>query len=656
MKIGVDYYPEHWDKSMWKQDADLMARTGVKLVRIAEFSWAKLEPREGEYDFEWLDEMIGIFADRSIGVVLCVPTNCPPVWLYKEHPEIVRKGTDGNRIQTGIRGHRCINSAVFMDYAKNITQQLAVRYANNPAITAWQIDNELEAYSCTCDECKEKFRDWLIDKYNDIDTINTAYGTDVWSAVYSDISDVEPPNAYPMEWQNPSLCLDWHRFTSYSVTEYVRSLVYEIRKENQKVPVTTNTFFCEDRPDYYELFDKLDFVSYDNYPPTRLPENKDDYYSHAFHLDFMRGIKGEKFWVMEQLSGITGCWAPMSTAPKPGMIMGYSLQAVAHGADSVLHFRWRSAVKGAEMFCHGLIDHSNVPGRRFSEFEELCKNVSKLGVIDTTRIVSDIAIIYTSDNDFALRNQPQSDNFSYMKQLREYHAAFTRLGANVDIVPPTADLSIYKLVIAPSMFVYKKAEVENIYRYVINGGTVVLTSRSGVKDSNNNCIMQPLPTVYRDLIGAEITEYDPVGYEKRLIRDFAGNEFECHTWCDILQLTSARAYAEYDDGYYRCCPAVTMNRYCSGVAYYVGTECNSDFYEDFASNLMKQTGIPRLKGLPAGIEVTTRTNGLDEYIFFFNNSEETAEINLPKPMYSLLSSVGKETLELRPFEMEVVRK
>ena len=370
----------------------------------------------------------------------------------------------------------------------------------------------------------------------------------------------------------------------------------------------------------------------------------------------MRGIKGKKFWIMEQLSGPTGSWAPMTQTPRPGQIMGYSLQAIAHGADTVVHFRWRTAVSGAEMHWHGLIDHSNVPGRRFNEFAELCNTVGKLGLIESTEIVSDIAIIYCPENDWAFKIQPQTEGFYYLEQLKYFHSAFSRYGANIDIVPADADLSHYKVVVAPTMYVYDRKSAENIYRYAINGGTLILTNRSGVKDSNNNCIMQPLPTVYKELVGAEVTEYDPIGNNNQTIVDFAGNRFSCSQWCDILTLTTAKAYAEYDDGFYRCCPAVTMNRYCNGVVYYVGTICEMDFYENFAGNVMRQTGIPRLKGLPAGVEVTTRTNGIDEFICFFNNSEENAEISLPKAMFSILTGVGKDKVTLKPFGFDIVRK
>lgn len=656
MKIGVDYYPEQWDRAMWQKDAEIMARTGVKLVRIGEFAWSRLEPREGELDFNWLDEIIALFSKYAIGIVMCTPTNCPPLWLYEKHPEILRVGADGKRVRTGIRGHRCINSPIFRDHAKRITELLVRRYSGNPAIAALQIDNELEAYPCSCDVCREKFRQWLLEKYDDLDGINRAFGNSVWSGEYSSISQIEPPSDYPEAWQNPALCLDWYRFRSDSTADFIREEMLIIRLEDTKVPITTNACFSENTPDIYKMYEMLDMVSYDNYPPVRIPEESDAVYSHAFYLDLMRGIKGKNFWIMEQLSGITGSWSPMTPAPRAGMIMGYALQAMVHGAENVLHFRWRTACTGAEMYWHGILDHSNLPNRRYLEFSDLCKRTAQLSILDGTQIISEAAILYSPESEAALKIQPQSYGFSYMEQLRTYHKALSRFGVNIDVVSPESDLSGYKLVIAPSIYVNKKGVSENIYRFVINGGTLVMTPRSGVKDENNNCIMDRLPTIYKELIGAEITEYDPIGNNKQHIRDFAGNEFECSIWCDILRLTTAKAYAEYSDGEFRCMPSVTMNRYCSGVAYYVGTICNSDFYESFVSNLLMQTGIPKLRGLPAGVEVTTRTNGRDEYICFFNNSEKSVVIPLPKPMYSMVNSIGKDRLELHPFEMDIVRK
>jgi len=653
MRIGVDYYPEQWGSQFWEKDIEMMAQTGIKTVRIGDMAWSEIEPKEGEFDFRSFDDIMRMFKRHNIEVVIGIPTNCPPLWLYHSHPEIIRTDRDGKRIQTGLRDQVCINSPVFVDYAKKLTERMVRRYGSDINVAGWQIINRTAVQPCSCDACKAQFRTWLIDKYDTLENINNALGTYACIGQYSDISQIQPPSGWPESGQNPALCLEYSRFCSDSIFKYVKEIMLTVKREAPKAKVTANACISEYNPDLYSLFGELDFVSCSNYP---VKKNNDVNDSSAFFLDFMRGINGRGFWITEQHSDPEGETLPMSPAAKPGQLAGYAFQAIAHGADNILFYRWRSAVSGPDMFRRGLIDHSGVPGRRFYEFSEFCKTVSKISVLDTTELVSDVAILYDYNNEWALRIQPQTDGFNYIDQLKKFHAAFAGYGANIDIVSPDSDLSVYKAVIAPAMYIYKKTSAENIYRYVINGGTLVLTSRSGEKDANNNCIADSLPTVYKDLIGAEVTEYDPIGNKEQTIVDFAGNKFACSQWCDVLRLTTAKAYAEYNESYYKCSPAVTMNRYCSGVAYYVGTVGNADFYESLVGNIMRQTGIPRLKGLPYGVEVTTRTNGLNNFICFFNNSDKEAVISLPKSMYSIIESIGKEKIELRPLGFDIVRK
>ncbi|MCI1268912.1 MAG: beta-galactosidase [Ruminococcus sp.] len=656
MRIGVDYYPEQWDRNMWFKDAELMSRTGVKIVRIAEFSWCRLEPEEGVFNFDWLSEVVSVFSNYGIDIVMCTPTNCPPMWMYEKHPEIIQVGRDGNRQQIGIRGHRCINSPIFLEYAKRIVSEMAKRYANNPTVVAWQIDNEPEAYECCCQSCAEKFRCWLEDKYDTLENINNAFGNVVWSGEFTNRNQINPPASYNLAWQNPSMLLEYSRFSSDCTAAYLRLQSDLIKQVNVKAFITTNASFSGNTPDFYKLYDGLSFVSYDNYPPVRINENYDEHFSASFFLDLMRGVKRSNFWVMEQLSGSTGSWSPMSPTTRPNMLKGYGLQCIAHGADTILFFRWRTALKGAEMHWHGLIDHSNVLGRRFFEFEQFCKISAKLDSITDTKIISDIAIIYAPDCASAFKIQPQSDGFDYLRQLQQFHKAFTKYGANVDVVGPDADLSDYSIVIAPALYVYNKNTVENIYRFTMGGGTCILTCRSGVKDSSNNCIMEQLPTCFNELVGAVVSEYDPIGNTVQTITDNDGNDYSCSIWCDVMKTDTAKTYAQYADSFYALSPAVTLNNYCKGKAYYIGTVCEQKFYSDFANKIMKEAGIPRLRGMPDGMEVTTRTNGVDDFIFFFNNSEKSAVIGLPKPLYSLIDGVSKDRIELKPFDMEIVRK
>lgn len=643
MIIGVDYYPEHWDKTLWKADADLMRESGVKIVRLAEFAWCRLEPQEGNFDFGWLDEIIGILSERDIKIVLCTPTNCPPMWFYEKYPDAVQTEKDGRKTNTGIRGHRCINNADFLRYAERIIDTMTKRYADNKAIIAWQIDNELEANFCFCETCIGKYRSWLKARYTTVEAVNKAYGNNMWSGEYSSWEQIKPPfGSYPDAWLNPSYMLDYNRYASDSVVEHINWQRELIRKNCPDTAITTNVWFCRNMPNFYDEFKELDFISYDNYPTTRLPDNSEEYYSHAFHLDLMRGVKRKGFWIMEQLSGGLGCWAPMGRTPSPGMIKGYSLQAFAHGADTVVHFRWRTAVSGAEMHWHGLIDHSNVPGRRFKEFSELCKEAAALEAVRNTEIRSDIAILYSPDDEYAFKIQPQTNGMYYMEQHFLLHSAFAKYGLNIDVISRLEDISRYKIVIAPQMYLTDEAVTKRLYEFTENGGTVVLTNRSGVKDENNKCIMEQLPTVYRKLVGAYVEEYDPIGYDTSSIRLTDGSIYKCRQWCDILCPETAETIAVYDEEFYKGKAAITRNSCGKGTAYYIGTVCEKKLYCKLAKDILLESGIPFVEGLPDNVELTTRTG--DDVIarFIFNNTSENQHFTL-----------DKEEISLAPFEMKI---
>ena len=645
MRIGVDYYPEHWDKDMWKSDVRLMAETGVKIVRLAEFAWCRLEPADGVFDFVWLDEAIRLFADNGIEVIIGTPTNCPPRWLCEKHPEILPVGDNGRTNPIGIRGHRCYNSPALREYAGRIVAKLAEHYKDFPNVTAWQLDNELEANICFCDTCNKKHREWLKRKYGTLGALNKAYGNIVWSSEYQSWEQIDPPyGGYNTAWLNPAYMIDFERRATDDMLEFIRFQADIIRSYIPDAFITTNACFCNHTSDFTAMFSDLDVAAYDNYPTTSVSHDYENITSTSAYLDMIRGAKRKNFWIMEELSGTPGCWAPMQKTPAPGMIKGYALQAFAHGADTVIFFRWRTANIGAEMHWHGLIDHSGVPGRRFDEFAQLCGEAEKLKDIRGSELRSDIAILFSADSGRAFRLQPQTDGFSYIEQIKAVHQAFVRYGLNVDIIDEHADISGYKIVCAPALYVTDSTTVKRLRDFAGNGGTVVLTARSGVKDENNNCIMEPLPTVYRELVGCHVTEYDPIGWDRAKVRFTDGEEYECKQWCDILETDTAKTAASYSSGFYAGQPAVTVNSYGGGKAFYIGTVGTRRMYEKAAKQILDASGIPYIEGLPENVEVTTRTGSDITARFVFNNSdlERTFELN-------------GEKLHLDPFEMKIIR-
>ena len=646
IRIGIDYYPEHWDPSLWEPDLDEMARMGVHTVRVGEFAWSRMEPKEGVYDFSLFDRVIAGAKERGLKVILGTPTNCPPMWLYEKYPDTVQWEQDGTRSNLGIRGHRCMQSRTFRRFAERIIRGMAGRYVGKPEIFAWQLDNEIEINHCTCPACTEKFRGWLKKKHGSLEALNRAWRTDVWSGEFSSWEQVTPllmKQNYKREWYNPAWLLDYERFSAAATADYIRFQAELIREYDPQAVITTNSCFTNGMPDFHQAFRSLSVAGYDNYPPLVIPEDGEELYSNAFGLDFIRGIKQKNFWVMEQLGGHMGCWAPMSRTLEPGMLEGYALQAVAHGADLLSFFRWRTSLGGAEMFCHGLLDHSGKPNRRMAELCGLMERLRGLPELSETEVKSRVAILYGADQEFALRNQRQAVNVDYWTQLKLFHSACMGLGVNVDVIEETADLSGYQVVIAPTQFVVDRTVAEHLERFAEGGGTVVLTNRSGVQDKNGNCITgEYLPTVFGKLCGCHVAEYDPIGTARQRIQLKRGDTYEITGWCDLLEADTAEVCATYKGRFYSGTPAITKNRYGKGKAYYIGTVGEKALYRAVLLQVFAEQKIPVMELLPQGMEVCSRKNETEEFRFFFNNSMDT-----------LVFPMDGEKVVMRHLEMKI---
>ncbi|MDR1092983.1 MAG: beta-galactosidase [Clostridiales bacterium] len=644
--VGVDYYPEHWGKEQWDQDIALMARTGVKAVRIAEFAWSRLEPREGEFDFAWLDDVVDRLSGNGLKIILCTPTNSAPVWLYRRYGETLQVERTGRRADTGIRGHRCLSSPVFRRFAGRIVGLLAERYGRRPALIGWQIDNELEANHCNCPHCAAGFRAFLREKYGEIGALNRAWGNDVWSGDFADFEEINTPlgDKYDYGWLNPSYMLDYERFASRSTAGFIRFQRDIIRKYSPGKPVTTNACFSARTPDYYRIFGDLDVAAYDNYP-SLYKQGERSNPQQAFVLDLVRGYKRSNFWILEQMSGSFGCWAPISPAPRPGMIAGYAMQAVARGANLVMHFRWRTAARGAEMFCHGLLDHSGVPGRRFREFAEFCAQINALNIPEDAALKSKVALLYSYEQEHAFKIQKMSEGFTYRRQAELLHRAYMSLGVNVDVIEETAGLSGYAVVLVPAHFVADDAVVRKLERFVRSGGTVVVTARSGVKDPYNACLTRELPGPFAKLCGVLVDEYDPIGAGSAALSTPEGKKYAATCWCDILTPQTAEVWAAYDSEFYKGRAAAVRNRFGKGRAYYLGTVGDDALYRDLAVETLAAAGIPHGGVLPPGFEISVRENEGCEFTFIFNNDGEARDLRY-----------GKETLRFKPFEVKVTRR
>ena len=639
--FGVDYYPEHWPRERWATDAKMMREMGIEIVRMGEFSWAMFEPREGEFHFEVLDEAIELLAAEGIDVILGTPTAAPPAWIIERNPEIQPTDWHGHQRFFGGRHHDCQSNPVYREHIRRYVTAFAAHFADNPAVVGWQVDNELgnsHGDLCYCPSCEARFRLWLKEKYGTIEEVNRAWGTAFWSQGYPDFEHIHAPKITAAWGQNPSQDLDWRRFSSDLVCEFHQFQADILRAAAPDKFITHNLMGFSSKPSYYKLGEQLDFASHDQYPGGHFHARHDEYRAdwHAAELDFIRAVckspdGGQKpFWIMEQQSGITG-WEVLGRTPKPGQLGLWAMQCVAHGADTIVFFRWRSCAMGTEQYWHGLLPHNGVPGRYFREVEGFMKQYAPLlremrGALPQ----AEVAILRSYDQEYAFQIQPHHPRHNYVQHLMAYYKALHRANVPVDFVGEHHDWSGHKVLIAPLQFLMTPEHAAKLRNYVAQGGHLLLSWRSGVKDATNLCHTEgAVPCLVDDLCGLQLAEYDCLRDATGTVR-WDGMEYECQHWCDIVQLTTAEALASYGHDFYAGTPAVTRNTYGLGLTYYAGTTPGAKLADCIVAKLLADAGIAALADTPHGVEVVRRVKDGCTWLFMLNHNAQTETVRMPE--------------------------
>ncbi|TDQ40850.1 beta-galactosidase [Aureibacillus halotolerans] len=652
--IGVDYYPEQWERSQWESDVKLMKASGVNVVRLAEFAWSRLEPKEGAYCFGWLDDAIDLFASYGIDVVLGIPTMTPPNWLVEAYPDVLPQ-LDNHLGQPGVRGHRCYNSPSYQKKTRQITRQLAAHYNDHPAVIGWQTDNEFALLMCGCEHCTEAFHMWLKRTYGSLEMVNKQWGTVVWSGEYSSWSQIRLPKNHHTYF-NPSFLLDYRRFQSESVTAYQHIQIEEIRKLCPTHFITHNTWADGTPLHHYELFKELDFASIDYYPNTSPEKVKTNPYSGALLLDRTRGMKQAPFWVMEQLSGPPGSWQNIWRAPYPGFIRAAAWQSISRGADGVVFFRWRTAAVGSEQYWHGLLDHHGVPGRRLEEFSKFSKEVGELSsLLEGTTVNNNVAILWDFDSHTSFKLQKQTEGLDFEEHVKELHRSLLRLGLGVDLIDPKVDISSYRLIIVPMLYVLTDETAAKLEAFVEKGGILVVTPRTGVKLANNQMRQDHLPGPLARCLGVRVTEYDSLGLEPHSIQHSSGIRYSAHYWSDLLELQGAEASCVHADQFYKGTPAVTKHAFGKGAAYYLGTFPEEAYYDALFADLSEEAGLSPMTSLPEGVQVSVRERDGVRLVFLLNMSRQTQTVPIEGSFVSQLSGESvQQKKQLEPYAIDVL--
>lgn len=634
MYLGVDYYPEHWDKKMLDEDLDNILELGCNVIRIGEFAWHMMEQVEGKYDFSYFDKVINRAKEKGLNVIFGTPTATMPAWLAKSHPEVLSEFEDNTKRSFGGRRQYCFNSKVYYDYSEKIIRALANHYKDEKAIVAWQIDNEFGHEGsdvCFCDNCKKAFREYLKEQYNnDIEKLNETWGTVFWSQQYNNFDEIPLPQK-TITTHNPSLRMEWERFRSRSIEKYAKfqvELLKEILGEESVVIHDFSGGFLEKSYDYSKIAKHIDVVAYNNYPVWGGLREPIPPFAIACGLDFMRGAKKQNFWITEQIMGAQG-HDVIGYLPRPNQAKMWSYQSMAHGCNSIMYFRYRAATKGAEQFCYGILDHDNRKRRKFYEVQEFFNEMKKNEKVVNTEVKSEVALLFDYESMASFRIQKQSSVMSYADEIGRLYRPFYEKNVNIDVIPSDATFDEYKVLLIPTMIVFKKDVQERIKKFTENGGTVVFTFRAAIKDYYNNLTLGELnPTYYNELIGAYVEEIESLQDGQTVgikgISEFSELEGYGTVFRDMLRVTTAEPIFKYKD--YEDLAAVTSNTYGKGKAYYIGTGIDNNLVDSICEKVINENKIKHIDS-PNGVEVVERIVDGESYYFIMNHTGEEQEFN-----------------------------
>ena len=649
MYLGVDYYPEHWNADIMDQDMERISEMGANIIRIGEFAWHLMEKSEGNYDFSFFDIVITKARKHQLKVMFGTPTATFPAWLASKHPSILSEDEYGHIRVFGGRRQYCFNSDIYREYCSRIVEKLVSHYRDEEVIIAWQVDNEFGhegSDMCYCEHCHQGFLRFLGRKYEDIETLNRVYGTVFWGQTYNSFEEIPMPQP-TITSHNPSLNLDWARFRSHSINSFGKlqiALVKKLKGDHQQV--THNFFggFFEKAYDQNALAEELDFQAYDNYPVWGGLKEPITPAHIAMTHDYIRGLKNRNFWIVEELMGAQG-HNVIGYLPRPDQAKMWAYQAMAHGCENMLFFRWRGMTRGAEQFCLGIIDQNNETGRKYYEVQSFMEEVCKHQEVFNTEIKSDIAVLYDFDNIWSWHYQQQSSEFDFTRELMRLYTAFYSLNASMDVISTSRDFLRYKVLVVPVLQIIDDKLAGRLREFAAKGGTVIFSFRAGIKDRDNNIWFgKVFPCNIRDFAGICIKEAESLQAEQELEilgqGKHSGRNGSCRVWRDMITAESAEVLYSYSDKFYNENACITVNDYIKGKVYYVGGGVDPDTLNRIAEEIVAFSGIYHVEA-PAGLEVSSRNNKEDEWFIICNHTD--MEIVYGNRTY-------------KPFESRIIKK
>jgi len=640
---GCDYNPEQWldEPDILSEDIRLMKEVGMNVATLGVFSWSALEAEEGCFDFKWLKQIIDNLYDNGIYTILATPTAARPAWLDEKYPDAMRIASNGIRNHHGVRHNFCPSSPDFRRRAEIIIRAIALEFGCHPGLLLWHLNNEIGG-ECWCEHCRTRFTVFLKERYGDIKTLNKQWWTAFWSHTYNNFEQIEPP------WRNGEttihgLNLDWKRFTTHNMLDYLKFESAILHEITPSVMQTNNFMHLYPGLDYHKFHEPLDIVSWDSYPHWE--NDRETMFETALDPSFdhgvMRGLKPKTpFLLMESAPSLVN-WHPFNRAKKPGTHLLSAIQAIACGADSVQYFQWRAGRGSYEQHHGAVLSHSGRSDTRaFCDVKSLSGVMAQISDVTGTTVPAQAALLFDWDNRWAIADAKvlADSTKKYEDTCRRWYSAMQQLGAETNILSPLSNWEEYKLIVLPMMYLIKPGFAKRLENYVKNGGIVIATYFTGWVNENTLCWLGGFPgDGLSKIFGLRADEIDTLYPTQKNGADFGADVYKIDDYAEVLTLDTAQVIARYTDDFYAGRPAVTMNNYGKGAAFYAGARLETDGNKHIIRKAMELAGIA-VNELPKDVEYHERTGDNGRFGFWLNWGDLPVTVKLPAPGIDLLTN------------------
>lgn len=664
---GGDYNPEQWPEETWDDDIKVFKQADINSATINVFSWALLEPKEGQYDFAKLDRIVEKLSQADFKIVMATSTAAMPAWMFKEYPDVARVDYQGRRHVFGQRQNFCPSSPNYRRLAQQLVDHLAQRYAGNEHIVAWHVNNEYGG-NCYCDNCRAAFQQWLKQRYQTLDNLNRAWNNNVWSHTIYDWDEIQVPNELGDAWGPEGshtivagLSIDYLRFQSAAMQDLYKLEKQTIEKYDSQTPILTNFHSTPNKLIDYQAWAKdQDIISYDSYPAY-----DEANYEPAFRYDLMRSLKHQPFMLMESTPSQVN-WQPYSPLKRPGQMRAQELQAVAHGADTVQFFQLKQSIGGSEKFHGAVISHSQrTDTRAFKEVAKLGHDLKKIGMaFKDSRTPAKVGLLFDWSNFWGFEYVAGiTQDLQYVPLILDYYKQFYDRHVPVDVISVDDDFNQYDLVVAPILYLVKAGLADKLTAYVQNGGHFITTYASGMVDESDNIYTGGYPGPLGKLAGIWVEETDatvPGQTVKVSYDDQPAIDYDASLLCDQIHLTSPRAkiLARYDSEFYAGTPAVVENRFGHGMTWYVGTRLDDAGLGRLIDRALQVANVNSLTNETTDLEITRRVKDEYELYFVLNLRNEPRELPLDLRRNDFVDLLTDERPQVRlnPWDVEILKR